>query len=338
MIDLRSDTVTMPTQAMRDAMYIAPVGDDVYGDDPTINQLEELAAQILGKEAALFVASGTMGNQVAVMTHVPRGGEVILGSESHIMAHEVGAAAVLSGAFMRSVPNVDGLPDVNTIAGAIRDEGNIHYPTTSLIEMEQPLSTGRVVPLETLQEVYQIAKSRGIPVHLDGARLFNGALALGVDVKEITACCDSVMACLSKGLCAPVGSILAGSKDFIARARKHRKLVGGGMRQAGFLGAAGILAITDMVKRLPEDHENAKFLARELSKIPGILLDLDAVEINMVFFQMESPKKAEFVDYMLENNVKINDEEDGMFRFVTTNDTKKADLEQVIALTQQFLV
>lgn len=207
MIDLRSDTVTMPTQAMREAMYTAVVGDDVYGDDPTMAKLEHLAAQMLGKEAALFVPSGTMGNQLAVMTHVPRGGEVILGSESHIVAHEVGGAAALSGAFMRPLAYPDNMPNVAQIASAIRDPDNIHYPETALIEMEEPLSVGKVVPLSVLQEVYALAQSKGIPVHLDGARLFNGALALGVDAKDLTACCDSVMVCLSKGLCMKSSSI-----------------------------------------------------------------------------------------------------------------------------------
>ncbi len=332
MIDLRSDTVTMPTASMRDAMYTAVVGDDVYGDDPTMNQLETLAAEMLGKEAALFVPSGTMGNQLAVMTHVPRGGEVILGSESHIIAHEVGGASALSGAFMRPLAYPDNMPNVTQIANAIRDPENIHYPETALIEMEEPLSVGKVVPLETLQAVYALAQSKGIPVHLDGARLFNGALALGVDAKELTACCDSVMVCLSKGLCAPVGSVLAGSKTFIARARKNRKMMGGGMRQAGFLAADGILALTDMTKRLHIDHENARVLAEKLQKIPQVTVDLEAVEINMVFFQLDVPQKVKdaLEGKMLEKSIKINPEEDGFYRFVTTNDVSRADLDTVV--------
>ncbi|MFI3313676.1 MAG: low-specificity L-threonine aldolase [Eubacteriales bacterium] len=332
MIDLRSDTVTMPTASMREAMFVAQVGDDVYGDDPTMSQLETLAAQMLGKEAAMFVPSGTMGNQVAIMTHVPRGGEVICGSESHIIAHEVGGAAAMTGAFMRPLAFPDNMPNVAQIANAIRGE-NIHYPDTALIEMENPLAVGKVVPLETLQEVYKLAQSKGIPIHLDGARLFNGALALGVEPKELTACCDSVMVCLSKGLCAPVGSILAGSADFIHRARRNRKMMGGGLRQAGFLAAAGILALTDMTKRLHIDHENAKILAEKLQKIPQVIVDLEAVEINMVFFKLDIPQdvKDGLEAKMLEKSIKINGEEDGYFRFVTTNDVTTADLDTVIA-------
>ena len=213
-IDLRSDTVTQPTQEMREAMYRAQVGDDVYGDDPTMNELERKAAEMLGKEAALFMASGTMGNAVAVMSHIQRGNEVILSDTAHIVAHEVGGAAVLSQAFIRTLHFKDGLFDAEQIRAAIRDRSNIHYPYTGLICVEEPLATGKVVPLERLQQVYKMAKEENIPVHMDGARIFNAATALGVDVKEIAACTDSVMFCLSKGLCAPVGSMLVGSKEY----------------------------------------------------------------------------------------------------------------------------
>ncbi len=337
MIDLRSDTVTQPTQAMRDAMYTAQVGDDVYGDDPTMTQLETLAAQILGKESAIFVPSGTMGNQLAIMTHVPRGGEVILGSESHVIAHEVGAAAALSGAFMRPLAFPGHMPNLAQIQNAIRDPEDIHYPETALIEVENPLSVGKVVPLETLQAIYALAKSKEIPVHLDGARLFNGALALGVSPKDITACCDSVMVCLSKGLCAPVGSILAGSHSFIRRARKNRKMMGGGLRQAGFLAAAGILALTEMVDRLHFDHENARYMAEKLQKLPHITLDIEEVAINMVFFQLDSPVADVLVEKLLEQGIKINPAEDGFFRFVTTNDVSREDIDTVVALMEQLL-
>lgn len=233
-IDLRSDTVTQPTQQMREAMYQAQVGDDVYGDDPTVNQLEKKAAEMMGKEAALFVASGTMGNAVAVMSHTKRGDEIILSDTAHIVAHEVGGAAVLAQAFIRTLHFENGIFDAEQMAAAVRDSSNIHFPPTGLICVEEPLATGKVVPLNVLQEVYRMAQQKGIPVHMDGARIFNAATALGVDVKEIAACADSVMFCLSKGLCAPVGSMLVGSKEYIDRARRNRKMLGGGMRQCGF--------------------------------------------------------------------------------------------------------
>ena len=207
-IDLRSDTVTQPTQQMREAMFNAQVGDDVYGDDPTMNELEKKAAEMLGKEAALFMASGTMGNAVAVMSHTNRGDEIILSDTAHVVAHEVGGAAVLSQAFVRTLHFENSIFDAEQIRSAIRDRSNIHYPRTGLICVEEPLATGKVVPLDKLQAVYKMAKEEGLPVHMDGARIFNAATALGVDVKEIAACADSVMFCLSKGLCAPVGSML----------------------------------------------------------------------------------------------------------------------------------
>lgn len=332
MIDLRSDTVTQPTQAMREAMFRAEVGDDVYGDDPTMNRLEAYAAERLGKEAALFVPSGTMGNQLCIMTHVSRGGEVICSDEAHIVAHEVGAAAALSGAFIRALHFPGQLPDAGMIRAAIRDRENIHFPETQLIEVENPLSSGRVVPLDRLREIYAVAQAAGVSVHLDGARLFNAAAALGVDAREITACCDSVMACLSKGLCAPVGSIVAGSAGFIKRARKNRKLMGGGMRQAGFLAAAGLIALRDMTGRVAEDHENARYMAGRLSRMPGVVIDPDKVEINMVFFAIDRPQAWQdaLPEKMLERGVKINPPEDGLFRFVTTNDVSRADIDYVM--------
>lgn len=331
-IDLRSDTVTQPTQEMREAMYRAQVGDDVYGDDPTMNELERKAAEMLGKEAALFMASGTMGNAVAVMSHIQRGNEVILSDTAHIVAHEVGGAAVLSQAFIRTLHFKDGLFDAEQIRAAIRDRSNIHYPYTGLICVEEPLATGKVVPLERLQKVYQMAKEENIPVHMDGARIFNAATALGVDVKEIAACTDSVMFCLSKGLCAPVGSMLVGSKEYIERARRNRKMLGGGMRQCGFLAAAGLIALEVMTKRLQEDHDNAKYMAQRLQKMLGVTLDMNSVEINMVFFKLDAPKEVidSLPEKMLEAGVKINGIEDGEFRFVTTHDTSREDIDRAL--------
>ena len=338
-IDLRSDTVTQPTQEMREAMYRAQVGDDVYGDDPTMNELERKAAEMLGKEAALFMASGTMGNAVAVMSHIQRGNEVILSDTAHIVAHEVGGAAVLSQAFIRTLHFKDGLFDAEQIRAAIRDRSNIHYPYTGLICVEEPLATGKVVPLERLQQVYQMAKEENIPVHMDGARIFNAATALGVDVKEIAACTDSVMFCLSKGLCAPVGSMLVGSKEYIERARRNRKMLGGGMRQCGFLAAAGLIALEVMTKRLQEDHDNAKYMAQRLQKMPGVTLDMNSVEINMVFFKLDAPKEVidSLPEKMLEAGVKINGIEDGELRFVTTHDTSREDIDRALDAFEKII-
>lgn len=241
-IDLRSDTVTQPTLEMREAMYKAAVGDDVYEDDPTIKKLEELAAEKVGKEAALFVVSGTMANQVAIMTHTKFGDEIIVGANSHIVQHEVGAAARLSGVSYAIVDNEDNRIYKKDVLDKIRTE-DIHYPETGLLCLENALSDGTVLSLEEMKELYQTASERNIPVHLDGARLFNAALYLGVDPKEICKYTDSVMFCLSKGLASPVGSVLCGSKDFIKKARKMRKLLGGGMRQAGVLAACGIVSL-----------------------------------------------------------------------------------------------
>ncbi|NLT16327.1 MAG: low-specificity L-threonine aldolase [Clostridiales bacterium] len=327
-IDLRSDTVTQPTIKMRQRMFEAEVGDDVYRDDPTVNELERLAADILGKEDALFVPSGTMGNQVALMTHTRRGDEVIAGEISHVIVHEVGAAAVLSGVTVRTVEFKEGVYDARLIAAAIRSD-DIHEPPTSLIVMENALANGRVVPEETMAQVCALARSGGIKVHLDGARLFNAALALGVSVKDLTKHCDSVMCCLSKGLCAPVGSVLAGSGEFISRARKNRKMLGGGMRQAGFLAAAGIVALREMPARLKEDHDNAKYLAERLAAIPGLAVDMDAVEINMVFFTLNRPAAllAELPGLLREKGIKINGFEGTEGRFVTHYGLDRADID-----------
>ena len=330
-IDLRSDTVTLPTQAMRDAMYIAEVGDDVYQDDPTVNELEALAAEMLGKEAALFVTSGTMGNQLGVMCHTHRGDEVIVSANCHIFMHEVGAAAVLSGANLKQLSFQNGIYDAKQIEAAIRPD-DIHEPKTALICLENALANGRVVPVEVMEAVSAVAKKHGIPVHLDGARVFNAATALNVDVKEITKYCDTVSCCLSKGLCAPVGSVFAGNAETIAKARRYRKMLGGGMRQCGFLAAAGILSLKEMTKRLGEDHDNAKHMAKRLAGLRGVNVDLDSVQINMVFFKLDRPADliGSLPEKMLEKGIKINGEEYGEFRFVTSNDVSRADVDYAV--------
>jgi len=335
-IDLRSDTVTQPTPAMRTAMAGAIVGDDVYNDDPTVIELENLSAEIAGFEAALFTPSGTMANQLAIMAHTNRGDEVILGHNSHIVAHEVGGAAILSGISYRIVNN-----PCHTIGGqdihALVREDDIHYPATGLVCVENALSNGTVVPLAKMEEAYTAAQVHNLPVHLDGARLFNAATYLNCDPKEITQYSHSAMFCLSKGLCAPVGSMLCGSHDFIKKARKYRKLLGGGMRQIGILAAAGIISLTEMTKRLHQDHENAQYLASKLSQIPFISIDTSTVHINIIFFKIESPNfdHKNFTQTLLDSGIKTNPAENGLYRFVTHNDISRNDIEYVIDLIKR---
>lgn len=336
-IDLRSDTVTLPTLKMRDAIAQARVGDDVYGEDETVAELEQLAASRIGKEAAIFVPSGTMGNQVAVMTHTKHGDEIIIDESYHIFQHEVGAAAVLSGVQVRTIKGFKGIMDPLEVRKTIREE-NIHFPQTGLICMENANSLGVVIPLNNMQKIYEMAQAYGLPVHLDGARVFNAAIALNTDVRKITQYCDSVMFCLSKGLCAPVGSILAGTKNFIDKARKKRKMLGGGMRQAGFLAAAGIVALDEMILRLADDHQNARMLAEGLLNIDGIELEVDDVQINMVFFKIKTQIECEsIVEKLLERNIKINPPENGVFRFVTNNDVNKDDIYYVIKTLKECI-
>lgn len=331
-IDLRSDTVTMPTDEMRKAMAEASVGDDVYGDDPTINRLEKLAAERVGKEAAIFVPSGTFGNQLCLLTHTLRGDEVILGRDCHITMHEVGASAVIAGVQLRTLGSKNGMLDPREVEAAIRPNDDIHYPHTGLICMENAHGMGIAIPLENMMAIKKIAEGHDLPVHLDGARIFNAAAALGVDAKDIAACADSVMFCLSKGLAAPVGSMVAGTKTFVEKARKNRKLMGGGMRQAGILAAAGIIAIEKMTGRLKEDHENAAYLADQLSRFPGVSVKADRLDIDMVFFEMAEtvvPEKK-LIDHFFDNGIKISGVEDGEWRFVTNIDVSRKDIDFIL--------
>jgi len=337
-IDLRSDTVTMPTDEMRQAIANAEVGDDVYGDDPTVNKLEKLAAEKVGKEAALFVPSGTFGNQLAIITHTRRGQEVIVGKDNHIVLHEVGASAVIAGVQLRTLETLNGVMSPKDVKNAIRPD-DIHEPETGLICVENAHGCGAVVPMSTLKEIKEIAESNSIPVHMDGARIFNAAAALGVDAREVAACCDSVMFCLSKGLAAPAGSMLAGSREFIGRARKYRKLMGGGMRQIGILAAAGIIALEKMTDRLNEDHENAKYLAEELSKLPDVHVMRDRLDIDMVFFKMGEDviKESVLIEKLYEKNIKINGAEAGEYRFVAHIGISKQDIDYVISCMKELM-
>lgn len=339
-IDLRSDTITQPTDEMRNAMFKTRVGDDVYEEDETVRELEDLAARLVNKEAALFVASGTMGNQLAIMTHTKRGDEVIASECSHTIQAEVGAASALSGVTVRTAKSNEGKIDLADVKNLIRGD-NIHFPSTGLICLENATSEGTVMSLVEMKALYEVALSKGVPIHLDGARLFNAAAALKVDAREITDYCDSVMFCLSKGLCAPIGSMLAGSLDFIRKARKNRKMIGGGMRQVGFLAAAGIVALEKMAGRLEEDHLNAKLLAKGFSNIKGIKVDLAKVQINMVFANIAETGKSqgEIIKALLQKGIKANDGREGDFiRFVTNYWVTKDDIEYVVKTLAQIVL
>ncbi|HAI20384.1 MAG TPA: low specificity L-threonine aldolase [Clostridiales bacterium UBA8153] len=332
-IDLRSDTVTLPTPAMREAMYRAEVGDAGYGEDPTINRLEELAATITGKEAAMFVPSGTMGNCLSVLAHTCRGDEVILESESHIYFNEVAGMAALGSVQARTVPGRRGVLDPGQVEAAVRPQ-NVHFPRTSLLCVENTHNRGggTVTPLATLAELYRVAHRNGMCVHMDGARVFNAATYLGVPVAEVVRHTDSVMFCLSKGLAAPVGSMVAGPAGWMAEARRYRKMLGGGMRQAGILAAAGLVALTTMTGRLHQDHELAKKLAVDLSRLPGIQVDLDAVQTNIIFVDVAAARKdAKSVCAALaEQGVRCNPAAATRIRLVTHKDIAAEDIDVAV--------
>lgn len=341
-VDFRSDTITKPTEEMRKAMYEAEVGDDVYGEDPTVNNLEEMAANLVGKEATLFVPSGTMGNQLAVLCHTQRGNEIILEEKSHIYNYEVGGIAFLSGVQARIVKGNNGIMNPKDVEKAIIADGDIHHPQTGLICIENThnMAGGVVVPLEAMKEIYDTAKKYGIPVHLDGARVFNASIALGCNVREITKYCDSVMFCLSKGLCAPVGSMLAGSKEFINKARRYRKMLGGGMRQAGILAAAGIVALNTMIDRLSEDHENARLLAEGLKDIEGIKINMETVQSNILMVDISTPKynSIDLVNKLKEKGVLASDINSSKIRFVTHKYISKSDIDYAVNAFKEILM
>jgi threonine aldolase len=340
-IDLRSDTVTLPTPAMRKAMYEAKLGDDVLEEDPTINELEALAAEMVGKEAALFVPSGTMGNLVSLLTHCQRGDEIIVGDKAHIFTDGVAAPSAFCGVQVRLVPNErSGMLDPEKVMAAIREE-DIHFPPTRLVCLENTHNKcgGCVLSPTQMDTVCLPVRERGISVHLDGARIFHAAVSLGVDVKELTKNVDSVMFCLSKGLCAPVGSLVAGTQDFIRRARKNRKMLGGGMRQAGVLAAAGIVGLTQMVDRLEEDHRNTRLLGEGLSRIDGIGVDLGTVQSNMVFFSLVTKRvtQTELLAALDEEGVNVADYGAGLFRAVVHHGIEEEDIQYSLEVFQRVM-
>ena len=345
-VDLRSDTVTQPSEAMREAMARARVGDDVYAEDPTVNALEERAAELLGKEAALFCTSGTMGNVAALFAWVPRGGEIIGAAASHTLAGEQGAYAVLVGASARGLePGPDGRLDPADIAAAFRDPSqDVHDPISSLVTIENTVNASGGLPLDVAYtaRVAAVAHDRGVPVHLDGARLFNAVVALGVPASELCAPVDSVMVALSKGLACPVGSIVAGDRKFIHRARRARKILGGGMRQAGIIAAAGVVALSDgpdgMIERLAEDHAMARRLGEGLARFEFIDVDLSRVQTNFVMFRIRGPeagwqeRRAAFVKALWERGVLTFAHVGEMIRAVTHYGITDDDIDHALSV------
>jgi len=341
-IDLRSDTVTLPPPEMRRAMYEAELGDDVYGEDPTVNRLQQRAAELLGKEAGLFVSTGTMGNLMAVLTHCRRGDEVILGDRSHIFNAEGGGSAVLGGVAMHPVPTEpDGTLSRAQLRAAVRDPSDAHYPRTALICLENTQNPcgGAVLDLPYMSQVRATADEIGVPIHLDGARLFNAAVYLGLPASDVVRAVDSVSFCFSKGLAAPVGSMLCGSRAFIEQAHCWRKVVGGGTRQAGVLAAAGLYALDHMVDRLADDHENARVLADGLVELPGVRLAQPRVQTNIVIVDVAGTGLAPtaFVERLMKEGVLSGEYGDTLVRFVTHYGIERADIDRALVSVRRIV-
>jgi len=337
-VELRSDTFTLPTDSMRRAMAAAEVGDDVWDEDPTIHRLQERAAEMVGKEASLFVPSGTMGNLCALLTHTESGQEVLVEGESHIFHSEAAGASVVGGLQLRPLETPDGRLQPEQVRAAIR-EPDIHQPPTGLLCLENTHNRrgGTCLSPAQTQALCEVAHAAGFPVHLDGARVFNAAVALDVDARRLTGPVDSVMFCLSKGLSAPVGSMLAGSTAFIERARRWRKLLGGGMRQAGVLAAAGLCALDEMAGRLADDHRNARHLAEGLQGLPGIGIDLARVETNMVFGDCQPPlTAAAFIERCAEAGILLDQASLHRWRMVTHRGVTADDVDYAIATVRRL--
>ncbi len=337
-IDLRSDTITLPTEEMRRAMYEAELGDDVHREDPTVNRLEELAAEVMGKEAALLTTSGTMSNLLGVLANTRPGDEIIVGSEAHMFWYEVGGASTLGGVVIRTIPNdEDGKLDATDVEEAIRSE-NIHFPKSTLLCLEntQNRCGGAVLTCEYTEEISGLAHRHGLQVHLDGARIFNAAVALGVPARELAAPVDTVNFCLSKGLSAPVGSLFCGTRETMERARKWRKMLGGGMRQAGVIAAAGIVAIEKMVDRLAEDHANARRLVAGLAQIPGFSVSPEKVPTNIVNFEFP-PEVSDFIIKIGERGVKFLSRGGQSVRAVTNRMVGAEDIEEALGRINQLV-
>jgi threonine aldolase len=330
-VDLRSDTVTKPTPEMRRAIAEAEVGDDVIGTDPTVERLQEVAAAKMGKEAGLFVPSGSMSNAIAIKTHTKPGDEVLLESNAHSMIYEVGMPATIAQVITRQFRSQNGVPDVNEIAASIHTE-SLHAPGTTLLVLENTHNRagGAIIPLDVHRELWEMAQAVGLKLHLDGARLFNAVVATGVPAVEYAACADSVTFCLSKGLGCPVGSVLCGTREFIAKARRVRKMLGGGMRQAGILAAAGLYALEHHIERLAEDHAHARRLAQGLADAPGVTLDTLEPPTNMVYLTTKAPARA-FVDALAAKQVLCLPTAPNRIRLVTHLDVDAEDIERAIS-------
>ncbi|MFI8417765.1 low-specificity L-threonine aldolase [Serratia sp. NPDC078593] len=332
-IDLRSDTVTQPTSAMRSAMANAEVGDDVYGDDPTVNALQAEAVRLSGKEAALFLPSGTQANLVALLSHCQRGDEYIVGQQAHNYKYEAGGAAVLGSIQPQPVEaNDDGTLPLDKVKAAIKPD-DIHFARTRLISLENTIS-GKVLPLSYLQQAWEFSREHQLALHIDGARIFNAAVALGVPLKEIAQFCDTFTICLSKGLGAPVGSLLCGSAEFIQRANRWRKMTGGGLRQAGILAAAGLYALEHHVERLQEDHDNAKWLEQQLRGI-GVDIVEPGAQTNVLYLRQPAERAAQLGPWMREHGVLLSS--GPLTRIITHLNVNRQDLQKVVTLWQAFL-
>ncbi|MFQ6080088.1 MAG: low-specificity L-threonine aldolase [Candidatus Bathyarchaeia archaeon] len=332
-VDLRSDTVTLPTEEMLEAIRHAKLGDDVYREDPTVNRLEEMAAQKMGKESALLVTSGTQGNLVSVLSHTKRGDEVILEADSHTFHFEVGGLAAIGGLMARPIKGRMGVLDPRDVENAIRPK-NIHCPETTLVCIENTHNRagGTVVSPRQIKAIWEVAKKHDLAVHMDGARIFNAAIALNVDVKDLTKHVDSVMFCLSKGLSCPIGSLVVGSQEFVEKARRWRKMLGGGMRQAGIIAAPGIIALEKMIDRLRDDHRNARILAEKLAKTEGVSINLKTVQTNIVIFDVHNlgVTSVEFLRKLGEHGVKALPTGKTSIRMVTHRGIERGDIEYAI--------
>ena len=345
-VDLRSDTVTQPTAEMRRAMATAPLGDDVMGDDPTVNRLEEVAAARIGKEAAVFLPSGTMGNLIGIAVNARQGEEIIADSESHVFLYEGAGAAAVTGVQIQQVTTTAGVMSTEQIDAAVRPRDDYHFALTAALFLENTHNRhgGIVWPLDALQAAAGAARAHGIRVHLDGARIFNAAVALGIDVAEIAATADTVTFCISKGLACPAGSLFCGTRESVDQARRWRKRLGGGMRQTGVLAAAGLVAFDTMVDRLAEDHANARTLAEGLAEMPGISCDLTRVQTNLVYFDVTSPPGrtkgltgAQFQEECRRRGLLGEALDPQRVRFVTHDGIRAADVQSALEICQEVL-
>ena len=337
-IDLRSDTVTLPTADMLRAMTNAPLGDDVFGDDPTVNRLEATAAERMGKEAALFVASGTMGNLLGLLVSARSGQEVIADADSHLFLNEAAGASVVGGIQVRQIPTERGVLSPAQVLAALRPDDDDHQPLSAAVVIENTHNRhgGVAWSLPDLQCLAETARSHGLAVHLDGARIFNAAVATGTDARILAACADTISFCLSKGLCCPVGSVLCGPAAKIRQARRWRKMLGGGMRQAGVLAAAGLVALDTMVDRLADDHENARTLAEGLAELPGIDCDLSRVQTNIVYFRLKNAEAVSFLAACSSRGLRGGGRGD-LVRFVTHHGITQADVSRALVICREAL-